>query len=310
MIKHAKKHLLLKYSLFNTTFMQLIHSLIFSCFLLNSGFSQLDAPKKKVATTPFVLGEICSFQSAILEEERTLNIYFPEGYNVKDSIRYPVIYLLDGSADEDFIHITGLVQFANFEWVDLIPKSIVVGISNIDRRRDFTFPTMIPSDLKLLPTSGHSEKFIAFIENELKPFVSQKCKTTTESTIIGQSLGGLLATEILLKKPSLFENYIIISPSLWWNNGSLLNTHVTPSIQTNLKKKCVYIAVGKEGLTPTEIPHVMEVDANLLVDKLKTIEIPSKQLFFDYLPTENHATIMHQAVLNAFIQLHEMKKLD
>ena len=63
---------------------------------------------------PFVLGVIDEIQSSELSEKRLLNIYLPEGYNEKDTIKYPVIYLLDGSADEDFIHIVGLVQFNNF----------------------------------------------------------------------------------------------------------------------------------------------------------------------------------------------------
>ena len=143
-----------------------------------------------------------------------MNIYLPEGYKQGDTTKYPVIYLLDGSADEDFIHIVGLVQFYSFEWINQVPKSIVVGIATVDRRRDFTFPTTIEEDKKVYPTTGHSEKFIAFIEKELPPFIESKNKTNSSKTIIGQSLGGLLATEIFLKKPTLFNKYIIISPSL------------------------------------------------------------------------------------------------
>src|SRR5580658_1885345 len=89
------------------------------------------------SSKPFVLGTIEQIQSVQLGEKRTLNIYLPEGYNKNDTVRYPVIYLLDGSADEDFIHIVGLVQFYSFEWINQLPKSIVVGIATVDRRRDF-----------------------------------------------------------------------------------------------------------------------------------------------------------------------------
>ncbi|RZJ28106.1 MAG: alpha/beta hydrolase, partial [Flavobacterium sp.] len=58
---------------------------------------------------PFVLGNIEQIDSRELSEKRTINIYLPEGYQSGDSTKYPVIYLLDGSADEDFIHIAGLV---------------------------------------------------------------------------------------------------------------------------------------------------------------------------------------------------------
>jgi predicted alpha/beta superfamily hydrolase len=258
-------------------------------------FGQANKPKSADNTKPFVLGVIDEIQSKELNEKRILNIYLPEGYNPKDTIKYPVIYLLDGSADEDFIHIVGLVQFNSFEWINQVPRSIVVGVATVDRRRDFTFPTTIEEDKKAYPTTGHSDKFISFIEKELQPYIQANYKTNNSKTIIGQSLGGLLATEVLFKKPALFNKYIIISPSLWWDNGSLLNQSISNFENTN-----IYIGVGKEGLTPTKIPRVMEVDANVLSDRLKNLKAKNVNVFFDYLPDENHATIMHQAVSNAF----------
>lgn len=253
---------------------------------------------------PFVLGVIDEINSKLLGEKRILNIYLPDGYTDNDDIKYPVIYLLDGSADEDFIHIVGLVQYNSFEWINRVPKSIVVGIGTVDRRRDYTFQTTIANDKSAFPTSGNSDKFISFIEKELQPFIEKKYKTNEGKTIIGQSLGGLLITQILLTKPTLFNKYIIVSPSLWWNNGSLLNQS-TNLLQDTLKQQIdIYIGVGKEGLTPTEIPRVMEVDANLLSEKIKASKSKNVNVFFDYLPQENHATIMHQAVSNALKILH------
>ena len=190
-------------------------------------------------------------------------------------------------------------------WIHRVPKSIVVGIATVDRKRDYTFPTSIKEDAIKYPTTGHSDRFIAFIEKDLQPYIQAKFKTNSDKTIIGQSLGGLLATEILFTKPSLFNRYIIVSPSLWWNNGSLLNQKVTANFESITPKTDVYIAVGKEGLTPTAIPRVMEVDANLLVEKIQGIKNKKLNLVFDYLPQEDHATIMHQAVSNAFKLLYK-----
>lgn len=254
---------------------------------------------------PFVLGVIEEIQSKELAEKRILNIYLPEGYNADDSVRYPVIYLLDGSADEDFIHIAGLVQFNSFEWVNQVPKSIVIGIATVDRRRDFTFPTTIEKDQKKFPTSGHSAQFISFIEKELQPFIEKKYKTNNSKMIIGQSLGGLLETEILLKKPALFNKYVIVSPSLWWNNGSLLNQDAVAFDHNFNQQTDIYIAVGKEGATPTDIPREMEEDARLLFEKINQIKNKSIKVHFEYLPKENHATILHQAVSNSFRILYK-----
>lgn len=256
--------------------------------------------------TAFSIGMVDAIQSKILNEKRVLNIYLPEGYN--DTTAYDVAYLLDGSADEDFIHVAGLYQFNSFEWIARTPKTIVVGIATVDRKRDYTFPTTIEEDKKRYPTTGHSDKFTNFIEKELQPYIEKKYKTTLSKTIIGQSLGGLYATEVLFKRPLLFNRYIIISPSLWWDNGSLLNQHPQLTDSSFTQPTQIYIGVGKEGLTPTKIPRVMEVDANLLAEKIQLGKSKSVTIHFDYLPDEDHATISHQAIYNALKIMHSQKK--
>lgn len=280
-------------------------SLIFLAFLFLT--PPIYSQTKEIASIkPFVLGRIEEIQSAELSEKRVLNIYLPEGYNEKDTIKYPLVYLLDGSADEDFIHIVGLYQFNSFPWINRVPKSIVVGIATIDRRRDFTYPTTIEKDKKSYPTTGKSAHFISFLEKELQPFIEKTYKVNSSKTIIGQSLGGLLATEILFTKPSLFNKYIIVSPSLWWDNGSLLNRSTSVLLATFTPTLDVYIGVGKEGLTPGDHPHMMEVDANLLAEKIRSVKNKTVNVAFDYLPQEDHATILHPAVMNALRLLNPL----
>lgn len=252
---------------------------------------------------PFVLGVVHEIKSQFLGETRTLNIYLPEGFNKNDTITYPVAYLLDGGADEDFIHIAGLYQFNNFSWINRVPKTIVVGIATIDRRRDFTFKTEVEKEKTLYPSSGHSNNFISFLKKELIPFIEKNYNGSASATIIGQSLGGLLATEILLNKPSLFSRYIIVSPSLWWSNGSLLARASKLLRENNLSGARVYIGVGKEGLTPSSPPRIMEADAKQLAEKIVKANRQNR-VYYDYLPKEDHATIMHQAVYNALRVLY------
>jgi len=284
--------------------MKILTAIFGLALLTQFAFGQADKTQTVRTTKPFVLGVIDEVQSAQLGEMRILNIYLPDGYNRNDTVTYPVCYLLDGSADEDFIHITGLYQFNNFSWINRVPKTIIVGIANIDRKRDFTYATTLAADRKRYPTTGHSDKFISFLEKELQPYIQQHYKTNGQKTIIGQSLGGLLATEILLKKPTLFNKYIIISPSLWWDNGSLLQVQSAVLDVGFAEKTAVYIGAGKEGLTPGDTPRVMEVDANLLADKLKSAPNKNLTVYFDYLPQENHGTITHQAVFNALRLLY------
>ena len=245
-----------------------------------------------VSETNFTIGKTITIKSKVLKENRKLNIYLPLNYEVDSLKTYPVIYLLDGSKDEDFIHVAGIVQFGSFSWINMVPETIVVGIANIDRKRDFTYPSGAAIDKRELPTSGGSKQFIKFIENELQPFITTKFRTSQKKTIIGQSLGGLLATEILFKAPHLFDNYIIVSPSLWWDDEKLLQ--YKPS--DKLANKSIYLAVGKEG-------DLMERVANELHVKLTKLKTPPLKLYFQYFEDKTHGDVLHQAAYNALEKL-------
>lgn len=250
---------------------------------------QISAQQKPISKAPLIIGESVTIHSSILNEDRTLNVYLPLSYSADSTNVYPVIYLLDGSIDEDFIHIAGLVQFGSFSWINMIPETIVVGISNVDRKKDFTYPTTLIQDKVDFPTSGASGKFISFIEEELQKFIDSEYKTNGIKTIIGQSLGGLIATEILFKKPHLFDNYIIVSPSLWWDDQSLLE--IEPKTYKTNKK--IYVAVGKEG-------EIMERDAHRLYKKLNSKKEDNTSLHFGFFKNLDHGDTLHLAVYNAF----------
>ncbi len=244
---------------------------------------------------PFILGKTEILYSNTLSEKRILNIYLPEGYDTAVHTHYPVIYVLDGSANEDFIHTAGLVQYLSM--YEMMPKSIVVGIANVDRRRDYTFPSHNPDDAKLVPVSGGSAKFITFIEKELQPFIERYYRTSERKTIIGQSLGGLVASEILLKKPALFTDYMIVSPSLWWDRESLLNA--APDLVKNLPENDmkVYVSVGKEG-------EQMEGDVKKFIGILNNTGRENFRLFHTYMDKETHLTILHNALYKGFVMMN------
>jgi predicted alpha/beta superfamily hydrolase len=245
---------------------------------------------------PLTIGEIRTLKSEILKEERTLNIYLPQNFDKTKS--YPIIYLLDGSMNEDFIHVTGLVQFFNQMYA--MPETIVVGIANVDRKRDFTFHTDLKDLQKDYPTTGHSDKFIGFLEKELKPYIENQFKTDT-TYIFGQSLGGLLATEILLKKPEMFNNYFIISPSLWWDDESLLKQANQLLSKSPDIRKFVYVSVGKGE------HKVMVKDAEDFYNLLKKSNKKNWTVEYKMMETDNHATILHRSLYEGLVKLFPYK---
>lgn len=279
-------------------------------FIIFQSSAQDNQEDKKI----FPFGVIEEINSKELEEKRTLNIYLPQGYSPDSATVYPVIYVLDGSQYEDFPHIAGLAQFMNM--YEILPKSIVVGISNIgkSRYRDFTYPSTDKQDIEDLPTSGGSEKFIAYIENEVMPFIEKNYKTSSHKTIIGQSLGGLLASEILFKKPYLFDDYVLVSPSLWWDNQKMIkdadtflknlskNSTETQKENPNYKKR-VFVSLGKEHPTMHKV-------ADKLVSSIKKLEETKNgtiSIFYEPILDQNHATILHLAVYKAFEKFYKKK---
>src|SRR5690606_30733680 len=171
---------------------------------------------------PLTVGKSDVLHSKILKEDRIINIYLPENYHESDTVKYPVIYILDGGIEEDFMYIVGIVRFNTQDWIARFPRSIVVGIEGNTRKRDFTFAVSSTDFIEKEGFSkssftqyGGSDKYMDFIEKELQPYINKTYKTEAKKTIIGESLAGLFTTEVLLKRPHLYDEYITISTSLW-----------------------------------------------------------------------------------------------
>lgn len=262
-------------------------------FLLSTSLAaQTTGTTNAVPAEPFIFGEVLTFRSKALDQERVLNVYLPDGY-ADSTLSYPVIYVLDGSKNEDFPHIAGLVQFMNM--YDLMPKSIVVGIANNgpSRYHDFTGPTENDSDKVWLPTYGGSAAFIGFLEKEVQPMVRDHYRTSGHRTLIGQSLGGLLATEVLFSKPELFDDFILVSPSLWWNNGTLAaNMDGWVKAHATLSKR-VFVATASNDT-------MMQLQIDEMVQAFRTHAMEPFTYWYVPFPEESHATILHRAVYKAF----------
>lgn len=241
------------------------------------------------------MGQVHTLDSEALGESRTLNIYLPPSYAADTVDSYPVIYLLDGSAHEDYPHVAGLMQF--LQLYRLIPESILVGIANVDRYRDFSYPSSDPEDDKYVPTNGGAAAFTQFVAEELQPYVEQNLKGTGPKTIIGQSMGGLYASAVLMKQPELFDDYIIVSPSLWWDKQSMVNTAEAYFRTNKALSKRIYVTMGKEH-------PVMHQVANKLVDAMQVAENPNLQVWFEPILDEDHASILHMAIYKALRTLH------
>jgi predicted alpha/beta superfamily hydrolase len=177
-------------------------------------------PAAAPASPAPLLAATFTIDSAVLGETRRINVYTPPEYGARPDVRYPVLYMPDGGLEEDFVHVADAVQ-AGITWGGVRPM-IVVGIENTERRRDMTGPTEVAEDRKIAPRVGGSAAFRAFIRRELMPVVRERYRVTDEKGVMGESLAGLFVVETFFLEPDLFDAYIALSPSVWWNNRSLV----------------------------------------------------------------------------------------
>lgn len=195
------------------------------------------------------IGKKDVFYSSVLHENRKLRIYTPgvTSQSVIAGKRYPVLYLLDG--DAHFYSTVGIIQqLSQANGNGVLPEMIVVAIENTNRSRD-----LIPSDdvTKLNP-------FVRFLSSELIPYIDKNYTTAPYKLLVGHSLGGLTAIDLLTKSPELFNAFIAIDPSMWYNNEKFLNNTIAQFPKLNMSGKRLFIGTANtmpEGMTISQLKN-------------------------------------------------------
>ena len=163
-----------------------------------------------------------------LADEHSKRVYpiyikLPRGYHRNEDKYYPVIYITD--ANYAFQIVSGATRFPMN--TNSMEQAILVGISyskeargDHSRIRDFT-PTYAKSWKKL---TGEGPTHVKFINDVVFNYVDTHFRTDTSNrTFIGNSLGGLFGAYILLTKPDMFKNYVLGSPSFWFNEKMIFD---------------------------------------------------------------------------------------
>jgi len=187
--------------------------------------------------------------SQVLGEVRRINVHVPAGYAASDSARFPVLYMPDGGLDEDFPHVVDTVD--SLIALGAIRPVIVVGVPNTERRRDLTGPTRVETDSAIAPRVGGSAAFRRFWSDELAPVIEAHYRTTSERSIVGESLAGLFIVETFLREPAIFDHYIAFDPSLWWNHGALVDSAASlpgAGKVSTTQHRTLYIAASRDDI--------------------------------------------------------------
>lgn len=160
-------------------------------------------------------------QSRVLNEQRAIRIYLPESYEESRSYRrYPVLYVRDGGK---FFHsFSGAVQHLSADATPHVPEMIVVAILETDRVRDSASTRSLQGFTgkrdEGFATSGGGENFRRFLRQELVPYIDKEFSTSSYRIYCGYSFTGLSVIDELLDPSSIFDAFLMIDPSWWWDD--------------------------------------------------------------------------------------------
>lgn len=249
---------------------------------------------------PVAAGRSYTIVAPGLGDSREVNVWLPAGYD-RSQDRYPVVYVLDGALDQDFHHIAGLGSLAALSWT--FGPFIVVGIQTRDRRAELTPLPTDPRYRSAFPESGGAARFRQFLRQNVVPFVDGRFRTDGRRAIMGESLAGLFVVDTLLTDPSLFTDYVAISPSLWWDDRRGLRGAMPAGLAKATKAR-LFLANADEGGTMQDgIDRLRQMVAGLPAGRVEL-------RYADYRRTATHATVYHHAAEEALRWLYPAKPYD
>jgi len=167
-----------------------------------------------------VIGRYRKIHSQILDEDRTLLVNLPRGYEAT-AIDYPVIYILYGGQVSNYfaeaLHITTLMSTTR------MPPVILVGIANTQRYHDF-----LPIDRE--GNSAGADRFLRFMVEEAIPFVEANYRAADFRILVGPQAGGTFGLYTLTERPETFDVYILNNPFRYLQQRDYLIERVRTSL--------------------------------------------------------------------------------
>lgn len=226
-----------------------------------------------------VLTRKFSIESSSIGATYSIHVALPENYNSSGE-KFSTIYVLDADQDFDLVANTCKTLSACYS----VPNVIVVSIGHgRDRSLDYT-PT------KTSTSTGGAPEFLKFIENELIPKIEQdfNAETTRESRVIlGHSYGGLFGAYAFAVNNKLFGNYIMLSPSLWFDNETTLRMEKQSRVDNKDISQLVFLGIG-EAENSGRMQAPFEAFYLALIDNYSAISLSkNREVNLDHMGSKN-----------------------
>ena len=273
--------------------------------------AQAIATQPAGAPQPYTLKdtEVRDVHSAILNRDYQIFVALPPSYGQRPEHRYPVLFVTD--ADYAFPltrsigrrvgdHGAGLDEFV------LVGLSYAKGDTPVySRNRDYTPTAAGGLDGKIsdmpgrAPAFGEGDAYRRFIKEEVFPLVAADYRVDMNPKIFaGHSIGGQLGAQMLLADPTMFDSYILSSPSLWYDHKVMFQRERDYAAAHKDLPAKVYLAVGGyETVKPGSTDPRYHKNNDLVGDnaafaaQLKARGYPGLKLQTEVIEGEDHMTV-------------------
>jgi metallo-beta-lactamase class B len=201
-----------------------------------------------------------------LNRTRRVWIYLPADYAASDR-RYPVLYMHDGQnvfdAATSYAGEWGVDEALDSLAAAGDPGVIVVAVDNGQQQRMAEYsPWTHPR-----AGGGEGDEYVDFLANTLKPWIDARYRTRPEpphTGIMGSSMGGLISLVAAFRRPDVFGQIGVFSPSLWFSDSVFVAAR--EARPAGFRPRFYFASGGSEG--PPENMRVVVIDQERMVRTL------------------------------------------
>lgn len=252
---------------------------------------------------PIITGSAHRIASSVYGETKLITVRLPRGYTDNPDRRYPVVFSVDGGPEQDFELLAGIAAEAEFS--TSFEPFILIGVRTDNRYAQLT-PPLERMDPKMLTAlfgdrmqPDGAPKFREFLARDVIPWATSRYRTDRK-VLTAVSLGGLFVVDTLLERPEMFDDYIALTPSVWWDQGRVAEEAAAKLAAHAKSDRRIYITMGDEG-----VGNLSGKWLGTLISAFET-NAPEglKWAFVDRSGSEEHRTMALMGWLDAFRTLY------
>lgn len=200
---------------------------------------------------PIVVGFMHRIYSSVYDRDQTITVRLPRGYTENPDRRYPVVFSVDGGPEQDFELLSGIAAEAEFS--TSFEPFILIGVKTDDRYSQLTPPMTRLPPKRLKENFGDRIKpdgaatFRRYLAEDVIPWATGRYRADRK-VLTAVSLGGLFVVDTFLEQPEMFDDYIALTPSLWWDGGRIADEAAANLAKQSPSDRRIYITMGDEGV--------------------------------------------------------------